>query len=59
MKWILTISTGMAISKPILEQTLEEYHKQMTVNGKRNPSLKSKSIANFLQLTVYFIAQSS
>lgn len=27
------ISTGMAISKPILEQTLSEYHKQMSVNG--------------------------
>ncbi|CAI7565485.1 unnamed protein product [Penicillium pancosmium] len=25
-------NAGMAISKPILEQTLEEYHKQMTVN---------------------------
>jgi NAD(P)-dependent dehydrogenase (short-subunit alcohol dehydrogenase family) len=25
---------GMAISKPILEQTLEEYRKQMSVNGK-------------------------
>lgn len=24
---------GMAISKPILEQTLEEYRKQMSVNG--------------------------
>jgi NAD(P)-dependent dehydrogenase (short-subunit alcohol dehydrogenase family) len=27
------ISTGMAISKPILEQTLSEYQKQMSVNG--------------------------
>lgn len=27
---------GMAISKPILEQTLEEYHKQMSVNGKKH-----------------------
>ena len=25
--------SGMAISKPILEQTLEEYRKQMSVNG--------------------------
>lgn len=25
--------TGMAISKPILEQTLEEYKKLMSVNG--------------------------
>lgn len=28
----------MAISKPILEQTLEEYRKQMSVNGKNTPS---------------------
>ena len=27
------ISTGMAISKPILEQRLDEYQKQMSVNG--------------------------
>lgn len=26
--------SGMVISKPILEQTLEEYKKQMSVNGK-------------------------
>lgn len=26
-------TVGMAISKPILEQTLEEYDKQMSVNG--------------------------
>lgn len=29
----LTLSLGMAISKPILEQTLDEYKKQMSVNG--------------------------
>ena len=27
----------MAISKPILEQTLPEYQKQMSVNGKHPP----------------------
>lgn len=30
---MLTTATGMAISKPILEQTLDEYKKQMSVNG--------------------------
>ncbi|KAJ5376625.1 short-chain dehydrogenase [Penicillium cosmopolitanum] len=29
---VFVANAGMAISKPILEQTLEEYHKQMTVN---------------------------
>jgi NAD(P)-dependent dehydrogenase (short-subunit alcohol dehydrogenase family) len=29
----LTFTKGMAISKPILEQTLDEYQKQMSVNG--------------------------
>ena len=29
----LTLNLGMAISKPILEQTLDEYKKQMSVNG--------------------------
>ena len=38
---------GMAISKPILEQTLDEYKRQMSVNGKaptptrHNPSAQS------------------
>jgi hypothetical protein len=27
------MAQGMAISKPILEQTLDEYRKQMSVNG--------------------------
>lgn len=27
------MASGMAISKPILEQTLDEYRKQMSVNG--------------------------
>jgi hypothetical protein len=27
---------GMAISKPILEQTLDEYKKQMSVNGTKH-----------------------
>lgn len=27
--------TGMAISKPILEQTIDEYKKQLSVNSKR------------------------
>src|ERR1051326_7453774 len=30
------LRSGMAISKPILEQTLEEYKKQMSVNGRSN-----------------------
>lgn len=30
---MLTLTQGMAISKPILEQTLSEYQKQMSVNG--------------------------
>lgn len=30
--------SGMAISKPVLEQTHEEYKKQMSVNGKTSPS---------------------
>lgn len=30
----LILYIGMAISKPLLEQTLEEYRKQMSVNGK-------------------------
>lgn len=29
------IATGMAISKPITEQTIEEYKKQMSVNGEQ------------------------
>lgn len=32
----------MAISKPILEQTLEEYRKQMSVNGMK--SVRSNKI---------------
>ena len=31
---VFVANAGMAISKPILEQTLEEYNKQMSVNGK-------------------------
>lgn len=31
---VFVANAGMAISKPILEQTLEEYDKQMSVNGK-------------------------
>jgi NAD(P)-dependent dehydrogenase (short-subunit alcohol dehydrogenase family) len=34
----LTFTKGMAISKPILEQTLDEYQKQMSVNGTKSPS---------------------
>ena len=37
-KLICTLE-GMAISKPILEQTLDEYHKQMSVNGKLERTL--------------------
>ena len=31
---IFVANAGMAISKPIIEQTLDEYKKQMSVNGK-------------------------
>ncbi|KAF5859779.1 hypothetical protein ETB97_002442 [Aspergillus alliaceus] len=31
---VFIANAGMAISKPILEQTLDEYRKQMSVNGK-------------------------
>lgn len=33
MKPDTEMAQGMAISKPILEQTLDEYRKQMSVNG--------------------------
>lgn len=33
---VFIANAGMAISKPILEQTLEEYRKQMSVNGKQS-----------------------
>ena len=32
---IMVANAGMAISKPILDQTVEEYRKQMSVNGER------------------------
>lgn len=31
---VFVANAGMAISKPILEQTVEEYRKQMSVNGR-------------------------
>lgn len=31
---VFVANAGMAISKPITEQTIDEYRKQMTVNGK-------------------------
>lgn len=36
---VFVANAGMAISKPILEQTLPEFDKQMSVNGMSNPSL--------------------
>lgn len=30
---VFIANAGMAISKPLLEQTLDEYRKQMSVNG--------------------------
>lgn len=30
---VFVANAGMAISKPILEQTVEEYKRQMEVNG--------------------------
>lgn len=33
---IFVANAGMAISKPILEQTLPEFDKQMSVNGRCN-----------------------
>lgn len=39
---VFIANAGMAISKPILEQTLEEYRKQMSVNGKQ-PFLPHKN----------------
>jgi hypothetical protein len=39
----------MAISKPILEQSLEEYRKQMSVNG-MDPFLPQESIPRYIIL---------
>jgi NAD(P)-dependent dehydrogenase (short-subunit alcohol dehydrogenase family) len=36
---VFVANAGMAISKPILEQTLPEFDKQMSVNGMPHPSL--------------------
>jgi sorbose reductase len=36
---VFIANAGMAISKPILEQTLEEFDKQMSVNGKSPPKI--------------------
>lgn len=33
---IMVANAGMAISKPILEQTVEEYRQQMAVNGEQS-----------------------
>ncbi|KAI9043764.1 short chain dehydrogenase [Aspergillus affinis] len=35
---VFVANAGMAISKPILEQTLDEYRQQMSVNGEELPS---------------------
>lgn len=35
---VFVANAGMAISKPILEQTLPEYEKQMSVNGASRPA---------------------
>jgi len=34
---VFVANAGMAISKPILEQTVEEYRTQMSVNGRSTP----------------------
>ncbi|RBQ65308.1 hypothetical protein FVER14953_21503 [Fusarium verticillioides] len=36
---VFVANAGMAISKPILEQTLPEFEKQMSVNGTSTPSV--------------------
>jgi NAD(P)-dependent dehydrogenase (short-subunit alcohol dehydrogenase family) len=36
---VFVANAGMAISKPILEQTLPEFEKQMSVNGTPTPSV--------------------
>jgi NADP-dependent 3-hydroxy acid dehydrogenase YdfG len=42
---VFIANAGMAISKPILEQTLDEYDKQMSVNGE---SLLSETAVSYL-----------
>lgn len=41
---VFVANAGMAISKPILEQTLPEYKKQMSVNGKTTSTPKNELI---------------
>jgi NAD(P)-dependent dehydrogenase (short-subunit alcohol dehydrogenase family) len=43
---VFVANAGMAISKPILEQTLPEYEKQMLVNGSSGSPLSSHSITS-------------
>lgn len=59
---VFVANAGMAISKAITEQTLDEYRKQMSVNGEcqsRASSVTASSYANSLQLTVSSTAQST
>lgn len=48
----------MAISKPILEQTLDEYRKQMSVNGMSSVAMeRCERVLTIAQLTALFIAR--
>lgn len=38
----------MAISKPILEQTLDEFEKQMSVNGNVDPTLVFRTLYSII-----------
>ena len=40
---VFVANAGMAISKPILEQTVEEYRTQMSVNGMYPPLRPNRS----------------
>lgn len=62
---VFVANAGMAISKPILEQTLDEYKKQMSVNGKTSRgghsgiTLCSKLLLMCHQSMASFIAPST
>lgn len=43
---ITNLTIGMAISKPILEQTLPEFDKQMSVNGMQRVIIQHRHTAN-------------
>ncbi|KAF9766665.1 hypothetical protein IL306_000882 [Fusarium sp. DS 682] len=54
---VYVANAGMAISKPILEQTLEEYKKQMSVNGKGSVSILHACNNNHIVDGVVFSAK--